>query len=175
MPVTNSVSSCGAPSFTLPATIRLEPGLERVVRPALQYSPRFREQCRVLAASPGVSARVRLSMRRAGTTARAFAIVRRGAAGTFTADIEITEPAQVTELLAHELEHVIEQIDGVNLPALAGRGEAHRLRDGAFETERAVTTGLLVAGEVFDNAPDRVRGAGGTVWRTLKGALWMRR
>ena len=45
----------------------------------------------------------------------------------------------LTELIAHEFEHVLEQLDGVDLKALARAGEARRLADGAFETERAVT------------------------------------
>jgi hypothetical protein len=168
-----SPNGCGAPLFTLPSAITLEGGLERIVGPALQYSPRFREQCRVLAATPTLRARVRIGVRRAGTTHRAFAIVHRGRTGALTADIEIADPSHAIELLAHELEHLIEQIDGVDLNALAKRGAAHRV-NGAFETERAVAAGQRVAGEVFDNAPDSLRGAGGKVWRALKAAVMLK-
>jgi hypothetical protein len=173
MPVGSS-EACGAPSFTLPSTITLENGLERIVAPALRYSPRFREQCRVLAATRNLKARVRVGLRRAGATHRASAVVHRGMTGTLAADIEIIDPAHATELLAHELEHLIEQIDGIDLNTLAGRGVAHRVKGGAFETERAIAAGKRVAGEVFDNAPDTLRGAGGQVWRALKAAVMLK-
>ncbi len=70
----------------------------------------------------------------------------------------------MSELLGHEFEHLIEQLDGVDLSAMARGGEARRLTDGAFETERAIAAGQQVAGEVIDNAPDRVRKAGVTMW-----------
>ncbi len=63
---------------------------------------------------------------------------------------------------------MIEQLDGVDLKALAKEGMAHRLADGAFETARAVAAGQQVAGEVTNNAPDRLAGAGQSVWRALR-------
>jgi hypothetical protein len=173
MPVGSS-EACGAPSFRLPSTITLESGLERIVASALQYSPRFREQCRVLAATQNLKARVRVGVRRAGATHRASAVVHRGMTGRLAADIEITDPAHAIELLAHELEHLIEQIDGIDLNALEGRGVAHRVKGGAFETERAIAVGKRVAGEVFDHAPDSLRSAAGKVWRALKAAATLK-
>ena len=79
--------------------------------------------------------------------------------------------ADLTELLAHEFEHLIEQLDGVDLKALARDGEARRLADGAFETDRAMAAGQQVAGEVIENAPDRMLKAGASVWRALRRAL----
>ena len=54
------------------------------------------------------------------------------------------------ELLAHEIEHVLEQIDGVNLRALASTGVQGVRRIGdAYETSRAIAIGRLVADEVL--------------------------
>ena len=66
---------------------------------------------------------------------------------------------------------MLEQLDGVDLQALAHGGEARRLADGAFETARAITAGQQVAGEVVNNAPDRVRSAGASMWRALRRAV----
>ena len=88
-----------------------------------------------------------------------------------TADIEILSVLDLTELIAHEFEHVLEQLDGVDLQALAHTGDARQLADGAFETARAVTAGQRVAGEVVNNAPDRVRSAGTSLWRGLRRAV----
>jgi hypothetical protein len=58
---------------------------------------------------------------------------------------------RTVELLAHEFEHVLEQIDDVDL-ALAVADGVHGARaarkPGAFETRRAVVAGRLVAHEV---------------------------
>jgi hypothetical protein len=170
-----STAVCDPPALVLPSTITLEPGLERIVRLALEYSPRFRQQCHVLASATTLRATVKISMQSTDVVGRARTILHRGLRGGFTAEIEIHDPLQTTELLAHEFEHVIEQLDGVDLNALAERGKAHRVVDGAFETERAVATGKQVAGEVIDNSPDRMRGAGARVWRTLRTALSIRR
>jgi len=159
---------CDPPALMLPASIALEDGLQPVVRWTLEYSPTFRQQCRVLASTPGLTATVRVTMRRPGSSDRARAIVRPKASGGFAADIEIRNASEIPELLAHEFEHLIEQLDGIDLGVLAQRGQARRLEDGAFETRRAIAAGQRVAGEVLDNAPDRVRRAGAAVWHALK-------
>ncbi len=142
-----------------------------MVRWALEHSPTFRQQCRVLAAAPRLRATVSVAPRLAGATSRARTSFRQGQWGALAADIEIRSVPDLTELLAHEFEHLIEQLDGVDLQALAKEGEARRLPDGAFETDRAIAAGQQVAGEVVDNAPDRVRGAGASVWRALRRAI----
>ena len=53
------------------------------------------------------------------------------------------------EFLAHEIEHVLEQIDGVNLRVLAINGvHGVHQRRGAYETSRAFAIGRRVAREV---------------------------
>jgi hypothetical protein len=54
------------------------------------------------------------------------------------------------EHLAHEIEHVLEQLDDVDLhDAVARRVSGANARSGAtFETTRAITVGRLVAREV---------------------------
>jgi hypothetical protein len=165
------VAACDAPSWSLPDSIRLSDGLQPMVRWALEHSPSFRQQCRALAAAPALRATVRVVYRRPGLTSRALTSFRQQGAGALDADIEIRSAPDLTELLAHEFEHLIEQLDGVDLTALARKGEARRLSDGAFETDRAIAAGHEVAGEVVDNAPDRIRNAGASVWRALRRAV----
>jgi len=107
-------------------------------------------------------------MRQPGSFDRARAIVRPNASGGFAADIEIRNTFEIPELLAHEFEHLIEQLDGIDLAVLAKRGQARRLEDGAFEPRRAIAAGQRVAGEVSNTAPDRVLSAGTAVWRALR-------
>lgn len=84
---------------------------------------------------------------------RAQTVIRRAERGGLEARVEIPTPLrddEYAELLAHELEHVLEQIEGVDLDSLAGRRTSgvNRLQDGTFETARAQLTGRQAALEV---------------------------
>ena len=63
-------------------------------------------------------------------------------------------------LIAHEMEHIVEQLDDVDLQAQAGNGTVWRDREGSFETQRAIEAGRQVErevsmnGEVGDSEPD---------------------
>ena len=155
----------------MPDSIQLGDGLQSMVRWALEHSPTFRQQCRVLAAAPRLRATVSVAP---GSPVRRRVRARRFVRGSGEHSPRTSRSGaspDLTELLAHEFEHLIEQLDGVDLRALAKEGEARRLPDGAFETDRAIAAGQQVAGEVVDNAPDRVRGAGRSVWRALRRAI----
>jgi hypothetical protein len=161
-------TTCDAPAPSLPSSIVIEEGLEPIVRWTLENSPTFRQQCRILAGAPALTATVRVSARPPGATERALSTVRRTPSGTLDAAIEIRNNSNLTELLGHEFEHVIEQLDGVNLQAMAARGQARRLDGGAFETARAIAAGQRVSGEVLDNSPDAVKRAAKGFWRAVR-------
>jgi hypothetical protein len=161
---------CDAPTYALPPTIDLEDGLETTIRWMLEHSPTFRQQCRVLAASH-ISAIVRYALRPPGAAPRARAVFRERPSGLLIADIEIGISPDLTELLAHEFEHVLEQLDGVDLHRLARQGQAVKMPDGAFETKRAIAAGQRVMGEAVDNAPDTMRRASGSIWRAMRRAF----
>lgn len=160
-------SVCDAASPSLPPTIVLERGLEPIVRATLESSPTFRQQCRILEAAPSVTATVRITSRTPGAAERALSRVRRSPEGAIAAAIEIRHTPDIAELLGHEFEHVIEQLDGVNLRTLEAAGEARRLVDGAFETRRAIAAGQRVSSEALDRSPDRLRRALGRIVRVL--------
>jgi hypothetical protein len=164
-------SGCGAPALSLPDSIELEDGLEPTIRWALEHSPTFQQQCRALAASTRLRASVVVSYPSSMRTLRARTSITETRTGVLTAKIEILSVLDLIELIAHEFEHVLEQLDGVDLHALAHTGDARQVADGAFETARAITAGQRVAGEVVNNAPDRVRNAGASLWRGLRRAV----
>jgi hypothetical protein len=166
----STATVCDAQAPSLPASIALQQGLEPIVRWTLQNSPTFRRQCRILAAAPDLSASIRVGRPAPGEQSRARATMRESGDRTIV-KIEILEPSDLVELLGHELEHVIEHIDRVDLTAAAKRGEARRLEDGAFETLRAIAAGQKVSGEVLNNAPDRMRHAGRSIWRAMRAAV----
>ncbi|MGH9313763.1 MAG: hypothetical protein ACRD1S_11280, partial [Vicinamibacterales bacterium] len=70
--------------------------------------------------------------------------------GRVQAAVEIRGFREQVELIAHEIEHVIEQLDGVDLSSKAaapGTG-VHRIDHERFETNRAILVGVKVAQEV---------------------------
>jgi hypothetical protein len=106
----------------------------------LERSDTFRAQCARIAAAPNV--RVTLTVVATIDSARAQTAIRRYATGSLNADVELVFGENYRELLAHEFEHIIEQIDGVNLRQEAAAGRAWQLPGGAFETRRALTAGV---------------------------------
>jgi hypothetical protein len=166
------IAACDAPTLSLPESIELSPDLRTLIRESLEHSPSFRRQCRELAAAPHLRAKVRINYHPfPGSPVRALTTFRQVRSGRVNAEIEIRSALDLTELLAHEFEHVLEQVEGTDLDALTTTKDAKRLPDGTFETRRAIEAGRRVAREVIDNAPDRMRDAGTSVWRTFRRAV----
>jgi hypothetical protein len=81
---------------------------------------------------------------------RAHTRVERLADTSLSADVCLgNNMREFDELIAHELEHILEQVDGVNLADRA-RHHCHHVNDGGggFETGRAKDVGLMVAREM---------------------------
>ena len=78
----------------------------------------------------------------------ARAAMRRQSGALVSVNIHLTRFEDPIELIAHEIEHVIEQLEGVDLEAQAGTGNVWKREDGAFETRRAIEVGRRVAREV---------------------------
>lgn len=122
-------------------------------------SPTFRRQCRRLAAADRLPIRVILDdqPRRSGSVdAHTVFTSRRG--GLVSADVYLKPSADYLKprsdaprLIAHEMEHIIEQLDDVDLQAQAGNGTVWKDREGAFETQRAIEAGRQVEREVSMN------------------------
>ncbi len=63
-------------------------------------------------------------------------------------DIHLTRIEDPVELIAHEIEHVVEQLDEIDLGVYVGSGNVWKREDGAFETRRAIEVGRRVAHDV---------------------------
>lgn len=129
-------------NLTVPEIIR--PTIERM----LEQSPTFRRQALRIAQAPGLI--VRLSLLQgapaSGVRARTDMDI---ADRSLVANVAIKQIENLVELIAHEFEHIIEQLDGVDLrarSAVSGTG-VWNCDDGSFETKRAVRVGRLVAEE----------------------------
>src|SRR5262245_5912899 len=112
----------------------------------LRLSDTFRTQCERIAAET----RVRVTLAITGTIpggGRAQTTFRRYRSGLLFADVEVPFGENYRELLAHEFEHVIEQLDGVDLRREAAEGRAWEIAAGTFETRRAYLVGMRVLRE----------------------------
>jgi hypothetical protein len=145
--------------------------LQPLVSALLTKSDTFRRQWDTINASPLIRVRVRSIIGlQDESRARARGQVSRYAHGSMRATIEIPSAADVTELLPHELEHVIEQLEGVDLRGLAQRGEQGvvEVRRGMYETARARAAGLQVVREVYAELDPAVSAAVSGVKRLFR-------
>jgi hypothetical protein len=133
----------------VPPNLSVPSGHQTAIVQMLNRSPMFRRQCLRLAGAPQLSVVVRmLHPLTAGPRARTQITQVDG--NRLLASVEINPLGDFAELLGHELEHIIEQLDGIDLPAKASvaRSGVWGCVDGTFETSRAVRVGTLVASEV---------------------------
>ena len=145
----------------MPDNIEVARTLQPLLAQALMQSATVQRQCQLIAAAPHVRVAVRLQVGRLAAGARAEATISRYEAGALFAEIRLPVSVNLIEMLAHELEHVIEQMEGVSLARLADGRQAgvSRLADGAFETRRAQIAGRAAAHEVgmFERAERQAR------------------
>ena len=131
----------------IPANVDVPRDLERILERIYDRSPAFRAQCERIGKASRLRVRVRIDTA-IPSRCRAFTIIHRR--GTeIRADVHLPVSSHLTELVAHEFEHVIEQIEGLNLRKLArakGSG-VHEMDRQVFETDRAQAAGRVVAAE----------------------------
>ena len=147
-----SILALHSPAFAqsaLPSNLRVAPMYRALVESMADRSPTFRRQLLRIANEPQLTIDLDVVLRIVG--ARAVTQMVRQADG-LTARIQVTRLDDVVELIAHEIEHVIEQIDGVDLAAYAGQPGTgvYTVAAGGmvFETVRATRMGVVVAQEV---------------------------
>jgi hypothetical protein len=159
----------------LPRNILAAKDLRPSITRLISQSRILRAQCLRIAASPETRVTVTLSLSPMDAEARARSVARRYQTGLLIVDIQLPPASRdFAELLAHEFEHVLELIDGVDFKALAraGGGQVSEKRsDGSFESERARRAGILAAAEVSAGtsagAAAVARGLSGA-WRSVR-------
>ena len=137
----------------IPDSIQVSDDLLPRLHVMLEKSATFRSQCRRIAEAPQLYVRVKLDMRLTARTYRAVTTICRQRSGAIIAAIDITPFGDPAEWVAHEFEHLIEQLDGINLRDLERRGQgAWKSGNQMFETERAVRVGRRVSRELREPA-----------------------
>jgi hypothetical protein len=156
--------------LVLPSNIQADAQLRQTVEQLLGRSRTLQKQCARIGAASRVHVWITVEPRVATADTRARSTVRQFDSGLL--DVEIQLPpmsADFVELLAHELEHVTEFIDGIDLRALARNRNGQvvqRRSDGAIESDRAYAAGLAAAAE----APIGVDPAAAAMGRGLANA-----
>jgi hypothetical protein len=133
--------TAAAATPALPANLRVPADLRRQLEALLDASPTFRRQCDLIRRTPRVRITVGYDRRRSALI-DAETVFERHEYGTVVVTTTIYLPGDIIELVAHELEHVCEQIEGVKLAELAQENpdEAHEF-GGRYETRRATMAG----------------------------------
>ena len=121
--------------------------LEQHTIQLLEHSETFRAQCRRIAAAPSVRVRFELG-KTSESGSRAQAVINRYEAGAVVAFVTVRFAEDYFELIPHELEHVIEQMDGVRLTEELVARRAWLAPSGNYETRRASTIGIKVRREL---------------------------
>lgn len=147
-----------SPSWAVPMNVLVDPGLTDIVADMVQASPTFRDQCRRLDRVPRV--RVRLLLDVAGTGSersrcRAQCVMARYEFGHIDAAVRLWSVENAPELIAHELEHVLEYAEGTNyrMLSLQRATGVWVTRGGHFESARAIDVEERVAREMARNRP----------------------
>jgi hypothetical protein len=137
---------------TIPANIEVAHDLARVLERIYQRSATFRAQCERIAGADNLRVTIRIDTA-IPSRCRAFTIVQRRGFD-IRADVHLPPTNGLIELIGHEFEHLLEQIEGLDLKTLAGaKGSGVRVLEGrVFETDRAQAAGLLVAAEARRSA-----------------------
>jgi len=158
------VVSCGAgrsaepddQCLRLPANIELSQDLSRIVQDLSDRSPTFRAQCELLARADQLRVRVRIATSMPSRCRAYTTVTRQGR--EIRADVFLPPGRDLVELLAHEFEHLLEQVEGLDLRTLARtRGSGVRTIDGdLFESDRAVRVGRIVAAEASGDVRTRL-------------------
>lgn len=138
--------------LSLPANLTVSPTYRPLLEDMLRQSATFRRQCVRIAGEPRVTVELRIAVSPRRSDIRAETHITRQRAGRLSADIQIFPIHDNVELIAHEIEHVIEQLDEVDLASHAALPDTgvHSLAAAShvFETKRAARIGVKVTEEV---------------------------
>jgi hypothetical protein len=144
-------------SLAAPDNLVVSPMYFPIVDAMLRGSPTFRRQCMRIAAEPSLIVHLTIGPRSPRHGVRATTRLTRNAKRQLVAAVHIAPLDEVEELIAHEFEHIIEQLDGIDLAkhaSLRNTGVSSIGGPGSFgpselfETIRAQRVGHKVASEL---------------------------
>lgn len=141
----------------VPGNISVAPEYRLKLEMMLANSASFRQQCVRIANEPFLMVHLRYVPGRLGGRVRGISHISRSPAGRIVAHVALPHATlhpfdDDIEMIAHEFEHIIEQLDEVDLAKKAQRGDSgvHTIDPArsVFETRRAFQVGRRVLEEV---------------------------
>ena len=132
-------------------TVYLPLSMQSGVTWMLRRSETFREQCQRLSDAPSLIVSVQVDPTLKTGTYRARTIFRRYNSGLLLAYVSVGPGGKQTEWIAHEFEHILEVLDGVDLRELAVHGREGVWFSGpnVIESDRATRAGRAVLEETL--------------------------
>ena len=152
LPGIHFLNSPGNYTLTELENISAPTDLRPFLRRMLVSSPTFRWQCYRILRAPMVRVRIVYVAPMPDDRSRARSIICKYSNGLVQATVELYPPhTHDAELIAHEFEHVLEQLEGWDLKSLAisRNSGVHRVTYDTFETKRAIRAGETIADEVM--------------------------
>jgi hypothetical protein len=136
-----------------PCRLVVRPTLLGVIEEGWKRSPTLRQQCEDLGAARAV---IVLAWGKTDSQSHATTEIQRDSGGVVAARVTIPPVHNALELVAHELEHVLETVRGVDHEAESRRQRSGVWRAfGGFETGGAIESGRQVWKEA-NSAPERL-------------------
>jgi len=135
-----------------PTKIWVQPALRELVSQMWLESPTFRRQGLRVQATDKIQVQLRIDPGLVDNPShRAMCELRTYSSGAIIARLSVG-PVKITELIGHEMEHVIERLDGVQVERETRHGkpgiyEMDRFRQ-RYETDRAIRVGRQVMAEM---------------------------
>jgi hypothetical protein len=144
------VDAAGSTASAGTARVVVHAQLQGLIDDLLSHSPAFRRQWQRLERFPRLSIRIDLvHANHVGQDAHAATTFSVLGDGSPQAVVAIPGGRRLAELVAPEVEHLLERLDGVKVDDQHALGDSSvRRASGTFETARAVLVGQLVAKEV---------------------------
>ncbi len=125
-----------------PCRLVVKPTLLGVIEDGWKRSPTLRRQCEDLASARAV---VALTWGKTDSQSHAMTEIQRDSGGVVAARVTIPPVHNALELVAHELEHVLETVRGMDYEAASNRQRSGVWRAfGGFETSGAIDSGRQV-------------------------------
>jgi hypothetical protein len=133
-----------------PCRLVVKPTLLGVIEDGWRRSATLRQQCEALAEARAV---VALEWGTMDSQSHALTQIRRDKEGVVVASVSIPPVRDAVELVAHELEHVLETIRGVNFAEESKKPNSGVWKAfGGFETQAALEAGRRVRKELGEDA-----------------------
>jgi hypothetical protein len=148
-PVVEELAHASVHRARLPGNLLLPEIMRPLAEAMWRGSPTFRRQCARLAQSVAVTVNMELDPRARHGRHAITRVSRHGPGLIAVVQLELRRPELYVESIAHELEHVLEQMDGLDLPRLAHQRLNGVVSNGdEYETARAHAVGRAVVREM---------------------------